>query len=427
MGRRKSAGRKAPRRDGSIGGANRGERGSRIAVRADARRSGGGCGAVPAQCRRTCRRCVVGRVRCRRDGSARRRRCCATPTSRRWPGRRRCSRRWRRWGRGPRGSRAGAWWRRRDTWGGRAWRRRLRSFKAEGVWGTSPHLIPHFALHSPSGTISLALGLHGPNLGVGGGLHAAAEGFLAAMTWLSAGVVPGVWLVLSGWSPELIPDRRGVAVAGAGRDGRSADRDRMPRPGRGAAARRRDEHRAGRRSGWSSAGRRSPSRPRSTWSGWPRGWRVAGGPSPRTIATDPAGSAPGRAGRRSRVRGVEVKRHGQRRTGLDHGHRGRDPAGLRPGGDRVQAAGRPLGGHAGRPGSRPTTIPAGSPRRSGRSHARRIATRSAFAALNPLEQVARWCAETALRDAGLLGPASRGAGRAGAGPGCRVDVPVGDR
>jgi hypothetical protein len=89
----------------------------------------------------------------------------------------------------------------------------LRSFLAEGVWGTSPHLIPHFALHSPSGTISLALGLHGPNLGVGGGLHAAAEGFLAALTWLAAGVVPGVWLVLSGWSPELVPDRRGQAAA----------------------------------------------------------------------------------------------------------------------------------------------------------------------------------------------------------------------
>ncbi len=85
----------------------------------------------------------------------------------------------------------------------------LRSFQAEGVWGTSPHLIPHFALHSPSGTISLALGLRGPNLGVGGGLHSAAEGFLAAMTWLSAGVVPGVWLVLSGWSPELAPSRPG--------------------------------------------------------------------------------------------------------------------------------------------------------------------------------------------------------------------------
>ncbi|MFI5453937.1 MAG: hypothetical protein ACHRXM_00640 [Isosphaerales bacterium] len=89
----------------------------------------------------------------------------------------------------------------------------LRSFVAEGVWGTSPHLIPHFALHSPAGTISLALGLHGPNVGVGGGLHAAAEGFLAALTWVSAGGMPGVWLVLSGWSPELVPDRHGNGPA----------------------------------------------------------------------------------------------------------------------------------------------------------------------------------------------------------------------
>ncbi len=82
----------------------------------------------------------------------------------------------------------------------------LRSFAIEGVWGTSPHLIPHFALHSPSGTISLALGFRGPNIGAGGGLHGAVEGFLAATTWLAGGVVPGVWLVLSGWSPERVPD-----------------------------------------------------------------------------------------------------------------------------------------------------------------------------------------------------------------------------
>ena len=88
----------------------------------------------------------------------------------------------------------------------------LRSFKAEGVWGTSPHLIPHFALHSPSGTISLALGVRGPNVGAGGGLHTAAEGFLAALTWLTAGVVPGVWLVLSGWVPELVPEQKGMAA-----------------------------------------------------------------------------------------------------------------------------------------------------------------------------------------------------------------------
>ena len=82
----------------------------------------------------------------------------------------------------------------------------LRSFKAEGVWGTSPHLIPHFALHSASGSVSLALGCHGPNLGVGGGRYALADGFLTALTWLSTRVVPGVWLVLTGWTPELAPD-----------------------------------------------------------------------------------------------------------------------------------------------------------------------------------------------------------------------------
>jgi hypothetical protein len=91
----------------------------------------------------------------------------------------------------------------------------LRSFAAEGVWGTSPHLIPHFALHSLSGSISLALGLHGPNLGVGGGLHAPAEGFLAALTWLAQGIVPGVWVVLSGWSPELVPGLAPVDPASA--------------------------------------------------------------------------------------------------------------------------------------------------------------------------------------------------------------------
>ena len=85
----------------------------------------------------------------------------------------------------------------------------LRTFGGEGVWGITPHLIPHYALHSASGTISLALGLHGPNVGVGGGVRATAEGALAALTWLASGVVPGVWLVLSGWSPERIPEQAG--------------------------------------------------------------------------------------------------------------------------------------------------------------------------------------------------------------------------
>jgi hypothetical protein len=86
----------------------------------------------------------------------------------------------------------------------------LDSFAAEGVWGVSPHLIPHFALHSAAGTLSLALGIHGPNLGIGGGTDSALQGFLMALTWLDEGRVPGVWLILSGYRPEFIPGHRDV-------------------------------------------------------------------------------------------------------------------------------------------------------------------------------------------------------------------------
>jgi hypothetical protein len=43
------------------------------------------------------------------------------------------------------------------------------------------------------------------------------------MTWLAAGVVPGVWLILSGWSPELVPDRKGGASSSGSAPGPSAD------------------------------------------------------------------------------------------------------------------------------------------------------------------------------------------------------------
>ncbi|QEH36175.1 hypothetical protein OJF2_47350 [Aquisphaera giovannonii] len=90
----------------------------------------------------------------------------------------------------------------------------LARFDEENVWGVSPHLIPHFALHSPSGTLSLALGIRGPNLGIGGGHCAAFEGVLAALSWLDAGVVPAVLLAITGWDPELVPDDRGEAPPG---------------------------------------------------------------------------------------------------------------------------------------------------------------------------------------------------------------------
>jgi hypothetical protein len=88
----------------------------------------------------------------------------------------------------------------------------LAQFASEGAWGVTPHLIAHHTLHSQSGTLSQVLGIHGPNLGVGGGADAAVQGFVTALTWLTTGTVPGVWIVMSGWTPEYVPDGAGHPV-----------------------------------------------------------------------------------------------------------------------------------------------------------------------------------------------------------------------
>src|SRR5262249_24450472 len=78
-------------------------------------------------------------------------------------------------------------------------------FREEGAFAISPHVIPHESLHAVSGTISQALGLHGTNFGVGGGLSAADEAVLVAATLLSENSLPGLWLILTGFAPEMIP------------------------------------------------------------------------------------------------------------------------------------------------------------------------------------------------------------------------------
>ena len=85
----------------------------------------------------------------------------------------------------------------------------LRRFAAEGAWGVSPHLIPHRSLHSVSGTVSQALKIHGPNFGVGGGPDDTVEALLAATALLQGKQLPGVWVVLTGLSPELPVDDAG--------------------------------------------------------------------------------------------------------------------------------------------------------------------------------------------------------------------------
>jgi hypothetical protein len=91
----------------------------------------------------------------------------------------------------------------------------LLRFKAEGAWGVSPHLIPHRSLHSLSGAVSLALRIHGPNFGVGGGPGAAREVLPAAVALLARKQLPGIWVVLSTLSEEPAPTPQGDPSPGS--------------------------------------------------------------------------------------------------------------------------------------------------------------------------------------------------------------------
>jgi hypothetical protein len=87
--------------------------------------------------------------------------------------------------------------------------RTMIGLEQQGTVGVTPHVVPQCSLHSLASAVSVALGMHGPNIGVAGGPQAAAEGFLAAATLVPA--LPAsahLWLVVTGWDlqPELESD-----------------------------------------------------------------------------------------------------------------------------------------------------------------------------------------------------------------------------
>lgn len=82
-------------------------------------------------------------------------------------------------------------------------------FREGGCAAISPHIIPQNSLHSVAGAISVGLGMHGPNFGIGGGQEALAEGLTVAMSLVSDENLPGLWLVLTQWTQEPVPDGRG--------------------------------------------------------------------------------------------------------------------------------------------------------------------------------------------------------------------------
>jgi hypothetical protein len=112
-------------------------------------------------------------------------------------------------------------------------------FPRGGTSGVAPHIVAQCSLHSVSGAASIALGMHGPNVGVGGGEWAIADGLAAALTLFETQSVPGVWLLLSEFDAEPIPDQEGKpqndptchAVALALEPGQSGQSQLTLRPG----------------------------------------------------------------------------------------------------------------------------------------------------------------------------------------------------
>jgi hypothetical protein len=89
----------------------------------------------------------------------------------------------------------------------------LQRYSLDGPGAISPHLIPNHCLHSLSGSLSVLLGLHGPNYGVGGGPGQLVDLLLAGMLETVQQPVPGFWLVATGW--RTLPGELGLSNATA--------------------------------------------------------------------------------------------------------------------------------------------------------------------------------------------------------------------
>ena len=93
--------------------------------------------------------------------------------------------------------------------------RTLVQLRAGGAVTVSPHVVPQCSLHAVAAAVSVGLGMHGPNIGAGGGPEAVGEGILAAASLLDEAGVDGCWLVLTAWDREPLLDDSGDAPAGA--------------------------------------------------------------------------------------------------------------------------------------------------------------------------------------------------------------------
>lgn len=92
----------------------------------------------------------------------------------------------------------------------------LAGLDTSGPSAIKPHIVPQCSMHSVAGAVSVALGTHGPHLGVGGGPDALAEGFLVVMSLLASGGDPqceAAWLIATEWDIEPALDSQGIPTS----------------------------------------------------------------------------------------------------------------------------------------------------------------------------------------------------------------------
>ena len=81
----------------------------------------------------------------------------------------------------------------------------LKRYAEDGAWAISPQVIPQCSLHSLPGQVSIILGAHGPNLGIGGWPGTEDQVWSAAWAIDLAVEPQGLWLIWTGLETDLLP------------------------------------------------------------------------------------------------------------------------------------------------------------------------------------------------------------------------------
>jgi hypothetical protein len=90
--------------------------------------------------------------------------------------------------------------------------RTLSKYAEGGGVTVSTHIVPHASLHAMAAAVSVGLGMHGPSLGVGGGVEALSDGLLTLVALANTPGVDGWWLVATQVTSEPTIDSEGDPI-----------------------------------------------------------------------------------------------------------------------------------------------------------------------------------------------------------------------